>query len=261
MRLKPKKNLGQNFLVDQNIQRKIIAACAFRPSDTVLEIGAGRGDLTRLIAEKAAKVYALEIDSHFCLLLREALWNYPGVSVIRQDILKFDFKKHLRPVKSKVKVFGNIPYYITTPIIERLITFRNKIEAVYLTVQKEFARRIVAVPGSKEYGSFSCFVQYYAQPKILFAIKKTSFYPSPKVDSCFLKLEIKPKAMLGKEKEGMLFKIIRAAFCQRRKTLRNSLKGVISRQRLEIFFQKYNLDPNIRPEDLGLQEFINLVRL
>lgn len=271
MYVKPKKKLGQNFLIDKNIQRKIIEACELKPSDNVLEIGAGRGELTRLIADKVDKVYALEIDPYLCEILKDNLKAYSNVTIINQDILRFNFKRYFRKLKNEinpalvrkggVKVIGNIPYYIATPIIEYLLQVRDKIDTIFITVQKEFARRVTATAGSKDYGSLSCYIQYYIKPKAVFYIKRTCFLPQPKIDSCLLRLDIKQKTILTKKQEKLLFRIIRAAFNKRRKTLKNSLKGVIPQQKLTTFFRKYNIDPNIRPERLALQEFKNLADL
>lgn len=261
MYLKPKKSLGQHFLIDKNIQKKIIAACNFKPFDTVLEIGAGKGELTRLITSHAGRVFALEIDPALCEILAENLKENKNVKIINEDILNFNFKKYFVKFKNKIKVIGNIPYYITTPIIEHLLTFGDKIEIIFLTVQKEFALRMAAASGSKDYGSFSCFIQYYTTPKKLFFITRTCFRPIPKVDSCFLQLEIREEPPVKIKNKEMLFKIIRAAFNQRRKTLRNSLKGLIAEKDLERFFTTYRIDPHIRPERLGLQDFANLVNL
>jgi 16S rRNA (adenine1518-N6/adenine1519-N6)-dimethyltransferase len=258
MYIKPKKGLGQHFLVDKNIQRKIIANCAFGGSDIVLEIGAGRGELTGLIAHRVKKVYALEIDSYLCEVLKDNLSNYTNIEIINQDILKFDLRRYFKKPNQKIVVVGNIPYYITSPILERLLKFRAKIDTIFITVQKEFARRMTACAGSKDYGAFSCFVQYYAQPRALFFIKKTSFLPIPKVDSAFVRLKIRRFLPLNLKKERLFFKIIRAAFNKRRKTLRNSLQGTISSLKLEAFFNRYNLDTDIRPEKLTLEDFIHL---
>ena len=256
---KPKKSLGQNFLFDKNIQRKICAACDLESSDIVLEIGAGRGELTRLIAEKVAKIYALEIDVSLCQILKDNVSGYSNIEIINQDILRFNLRRYFK--NGGIKVIGNIPYYITTPIIERLLDFRDRIDIIFLTVQKEFAKRMTAKPGSKDYGSFSCFVKYYTEPKILFPIKRTSFFPSPKVDSSLLKLQIRPNSCLKPKEERLLFRIIRAAFNKRRKTLRNSLEGVISEDKLEEFFNRYSIDKNIRPEGLSLKDFVNLANI
>ena len=260
MHIKPKKSLGQNFLVDPNIQRKIISACQFKSFDTVLEIGAGRGELTRLIANRVNKVYALEIDTGLCDILKESFKDYVNVKIINQDVLKFNLKRYFSKLKEKIKVVGNIPYYITTPILEHFLKDRDKIDTIFITVQKEFAKRMTAQTGSKDYGAFSCFIQYYTEPKILFFIRKSCFLPTPKVDSCFLRLDIRDELVLEPKEERLLFKIIRAAFNKRRKTLRNSLKGKILPQKLDSFFNKYGIDSNIRPEDLTLVDFVNLVR-
>ncbi len=258
MHIKPKKRLGQNFLTDKNIQRKLIASYNLESTDSVLEVGAGYGELTKLIAKNASFVYALEIDPELCKILRGNTEAYPNIKIINRDILKFNLKSYFRKANNKIKVVGNIPYYITTPIIECLFKYRDKIECVFITVQKEFAKRIAAGPGSKEYGSFSCFVQYYSIPRVLFYIKKGSFLPAPKVDSCLLELKIRQVPAVNVKDEKLLFKVIRASFNKRRKTLRNSLDGILPLEKLGEFFRKYNIDNNIRPESLALKDFARL---
>lgn len=258
---RPKKILGQNFLVDENIQRKIVQSCALKPTDNVLEIGAGRGELTKLIVKKAAWVYALEIDSYLCSSLKDKLKEFPNLSIINKDILDFNIRRNFRKTKAKLKVVGNIPYYITTAIIQHLLRFRDKIETILITVQREFANRITASCGTKDYGSFSCFIQYYTESKVLFLIKKTCFRPMPKVDSIFLRMDVRKKPKVMTKDERLFFRIIRAAFGKRRKTLRNSLKGIISKRKLEEFFYMYSIDPNIRPQDLDIQSLANLTNL
>jgi len=261
MRIKPKKSLGQNFLIDGNIRRKIISACAFSSQDIVLEIGSGRGELTRLVAEKVKKIFALEIDSRLIELLKNNLSGCKNSEVIHGDFLKFDLEGFLHKTKTKIKILGNIPYYITTPIIERCLEQKNKIEDIFITVQKEFAERVIAVPGSKKFGSLSCFIQYYTLPEILFTIKKNSFFPVPKVDSSFLRLSILEAPSVTVEDEERFFKIIRAAFNKRRKTLKNSLKGTVPEEKLKQFFKEFKIDPLIRPECLSLQHFAALSKL
>lgn len=217
--------------------------------------------MTGLIASNVSRVYALELDCSLNPVLAGNLKAYSNISIINQDILKFDLDGLKNRANAKIKVFGNIPYYITTPIIEHLLKFRHKIEVVFLTVQKEFAQRMTAIAGSKTYGSFSCFVQYYTQPEILFIIKRKSFYPMPKVDSAFLRLRIRQNPAVAVKSEELLFKIIRSAFQQRRKTLKNSLSDIVPQQTLEEFFSKYKINPKIRPEDLSLQDFANLANL
>lgn len=270
----PKKRLGQNFLVDRNIQRKLIAAYALKASDSVLEIGAGYGGLTLLIAGNVDSVYALELDPDLYKSLRDNTKGYTNIKIINQDILRFNLRRYfwkLNPVRNVlnskdkisngIKVVGNIPYYITTPIIEHLLSYRDRIETIFITLQKEFAQRITARPGSNDYSSFSCFVQYYTIPKILFFIKKTSFLPRPKIDSCLVELKIREKPAVRVKNERLFFRIIRNAFNQRRKTLRNSLEGVIPLRKLSTFFEVYNIDRNIRPEDLTLENFACLANL
>ena len=247
-------------MIDQNIQKKIISACNLSKEDIVLEIGAGKGDLTAQLAERSKKVYALEIDPRLDPFLQQALGGYDNCQFIKADILKFDISQFLQNnrVIRKIKVIGNIPYYISSPIIEHLIEYRQAISVAFLTVQKEFGYRARAVPGSKEYGSFSCFLQYYCACKILFEIKRNSFKPAPNVDSCFLSLEFREKPLVSVRDEGMLFKLIRTAFNQRRKTLRNSLDGLVPSDKLNNFLQESGIDKNIRPEDLSLQQFARL---
>ncbi|MFH0913410.1 MAG: 16S rRNA (adenine(1518)-N(6)/adenine(1519)-N(6))-dimethyltransferase RsmA [Candidatus Omnitrophota bacterium] len=261
MHLKPKKSLGQNFLVDKNIQRKLIAAYKLKSNEQILEIGAGYGNLTKLAAGNAAFIYALEIDRGLCKILKEDTKGYTNIRVINQDILKFNFRRNFKQLKNRLKVIGNIPYYITTPIIEHLFRYPDKIENIFITVQKEFAKRIIACPGSKNYGSFSCFVQYHSIPKVLFSIKKNCFLPRPEVDSCLLQLDIRGAKAVEVKDERRLFRIIRSAFNQRRKTLRNSLDGIIPPGKIVLFFKEYGISPNIRPEGLTLQSFANLANL
>jgi 16S rRNA (adenine1518-N6/adenine1519-N6)-dimethyltransferase len=266
MHLKHKKRLGQNFLSDRNILTKIVDSSELNPADIVLEIGSGCGELTKMIAERVFKVYAVEIDTALCNGLLENIKGIPNIEVINKDVLKLDFKGLFKKAQRKlkdctIKVIGNIPYYISSPIIEYLFGFRYAIDSIFITVQKEFARRMVAPSGSRVYGSFSCFVQYYAQAKILFDISKNCFFPRPEVDSSFLRLEIKKELPLDNSEERLLFRIIRAAFNQRRKTLRNSLTGIVGSQKLLSFFSIYGIDKNTRPEDLSLSDFIALSKI
>ncbi|MFA5176678.1 MAG: 16S rRNA (adenine(1518)-N(6)/adenine(1519)-N(6))-dimethyltransferase RsmA [Candidatus Omnitrophota bacterium] len=264
MRILPKKSLGQNFLIDQNIRNKIVASLELKKDDVVLEIGSGKGELTQAIAQQVSKVFGLEIDRRLYSLLVQKFTG-PGkkVEIINQDILKLEIAKFLKEnkIKGRIKVFGNIPYYISSPIIEHLLKFRDRIEAIFITVQKEFAARVAAAPGSKAYGSFSCFTQYYACPRVIFNISRNCFKPAPKVDSSFLELKIREEPAVQVKDEELFFKIIRGAFNQRRKTLRNSLEGIVSEETLNVFFNESGLDRGIRPEDLKLQDFAFLSNL
>lgn len=254
MPIKPKKSLGQNFLADRNIREKIVKAIEFNLHDTVLEIGPGRGEITSLLLPKVKKIYALEIDKALCATLKETLGNCLNLELINEDILEFD----LSSIPEQIKVVGNIPYYISTPIIEHLFKNREKIEVIFMTVQKEFAKRMSAAPGSRDFSSLSCFVQYYAEPKVLFNIKRGSFYPVPNVDSSFIRLKIRKEPAVKVTDEKRLFSVIRAAFNQRRKTLRNSLEGIITEEALEKFYRDNHINKGIRPESLSLKQFAAL---
>jgi len=262
MHIKPKKSLGQNFLIDKNIQKKIIRACQLTNEDIILEIGAGLGDFSAQLAACAKKLYALEIDQRLYPELEQKLSAYNNCKIIKSDILKFEINKFLQAekIKQKIKVIGNIPYYISSPIIEHLIDYRHSIGEVFMTVQKEFGRRVCAGPGSKDYGSFSCFAQYYARCRILFEINKRCFKPVPKVDSSFLSLKFREKPAVKVDEEAGFFKLIRAAFNQRRKTLRNSLEGLLDRQELAMLLDSAGINRNVRPEDLSLEQFAKLAQ-
>jgi len=257
MQIKPKKSLGQNFLTDKNMQKKIIRACGLTSEDIVLEIGSGLGDFTAQLAPYLKRMYALEIDARLYPALEQSLSLHNNCKIIKSDILKFEIKEFLQEekIKQKIKVIGNIPYYISSPIIEHLIEYRDSISEVFMTVQKEFGRRVCAVPGSKEYGSFSCFAQYYAYCRILFEINKGCFKPAPKVDSVFLSLKFRQAPAVQVDDEAALFKLIRAAFNQRRKTLRNSLEGLLDPQELGKILDSSGINRNVRPEDLCLEQF------
>ena len=267
---KPKKHLGQNFLHDQRILGKITDACAFTPQDTVVEIGPGKGVLTRLLAPRVKTLYAVEYDKDLVAYLqsmfvvgkgdmfpRQGGGTCPlsnGVHIAHADFLKWD----LDNVPQPVKVIGNIPYYISTPIIERLIAQRAGITEAFLTVQLEFGRRLAAKSGGKEYGSLSCFIQYYAEVQVLFKIKNSCFTPVPKVDSCFVRLAFRPQPAYHPKNEAMVFKVIHQAFSQRRKTIVNALSQLADKEKLSGIMTGLKLSPQIRPERLNLQNFVDI---
>jgi len=259
MRLQPKKRLGQNFLTDKNIRNKIVSSCAVSSTDVLLEIGCGKGEMTLALAQKARKVYALELDNRLIPCLEDSFAGYKNIKLIHKDILKFDLNKEIK--ERRIKAVGNIPYYISSPIIGHIAKHRRKIDSAFLTVQKEFADRIVAKPGTRDYGSFSCFVQYYFKPRIEFIITRRCFNPAPNVDSAFIRLKVRMSPPVRVKSEERLFKVIRAAFNKRRKTLRNSLQGLISKDALEAKLTESGLDLNVRPERLTLEEFAALANL
>ena len=248
----PKRNLGQNFLADKHMQQKIVQACELKPNDVVVEIGPGQGALTRLIAPKVAKLICVETDRDLIEPLRADLPS--SVEIIHADFLKWNMD-NLPP---ETRVIGNIPYYISTPIIEKLITDRKKFAEAFLTVQLEFGQRLTAKPGGKEYGSLTCFAQYYADIKLLFKIKNSCFKPAPKVDSCYLRLVMRPWPQEAADDEAFLFKLIQTAFQQRRKNIINTLKGLASKDKLEESLGMLGIDFNARPENLTLSNYIAL---
>lgn len=261
MQPKYKKSLGQNFLVDKNVQNKIIEYCNFDRNDIVLEIGPGRGEITQLLLDKVKEVKAIEIDSQLCKVLRNKFGSYQNFKLENQDILKVDLASLLKSRNislEKLKVIGNLPYYISTPIITKLIEHRKYIDAIFLTLQKELGMRLAAKPHSKDYGSFSCYLQFYTEPEILFFIKNSSFWPKPKVDSCFLRIKILPKPKIKVKNEKLFFKVIRTSFGMRRKLLRNNLTTICSQEKVDEVFKKFKIAPNSRAEDLSLKDFARL---
>jgi len=253
----PKKNLGQNFLTDIRIQQKIVQACDLKFDDVVVEIGPGQGVLTRLIAPQVKRLICVETDQDLIGPLQSSLPS--SVEIVHADFLKWDiFSYHSRESGNPIKIIGNIPYYISTPIIEKLIQDRTKFSAAFLTVQLEFGQRLTAKSGGKDYGSLSCFVQYYADIKMLFKIKNTCFKPVPKVDSCFLRLVMRPQPEKLASDEEFLFKLTQTAFQQRRKTIVNSLKGLVPKEKLEEALGSLGIDFSVRPENLTVSNYIAL---
>lgn len=248
----PRKHLGQNFLVDPKIKEKIILSCELKKDEEVIEIGPGLGHLTEGLLPQVKKIYAIEKDPRYSQELKK---RYPPdrLEVIETDILKFDLSK----LPAGLKVIGNLPYYISTPIIERFIVYREAFPECFFTVQKEFAERLAAKPGTKAYGSLSCFIQYYSDVKILFKIPAGAFRPAPKVTSCFIRILFRPPAIQVAD-EQKLFKLIRTAFSQRRKKISNSIKTLFHRDLAEAF-SNCGLSGKERAEDLSLKNYVDLV--
>ena len=255
-RLTPLKRFGQNFLVDKNILKKILSAVHFSPGDALLEIGPGDGALTLALASKAHYLLAVEIDRGRFQELSKKISHWKNIDIRQGDFLKFDVASAARRQKvGSFVVVANIPYYITTPILEHLFHHIGLIKDIYLTVQKEVAQRFIAKPGTKAYGSLSCFVQYFTKPEALFLIKAGSFWPVPKVDSYFVRLTpygLNNKPWLVKS-EKRLFEVMRASFGQRRKTLASSLARLAGKDALEKIAPKDLLFR--RPETLSLADF------
>ncbi len=242
-----KKHLGQNFLFDPSILLNIIRSADLSGTDTVLEIGPGPGRLTRLLAGKVEKVIAIELDSYLYNKLIEELKDLNNVDLVLGDALKFPFER-----LDRFKVVANIPYYITTPIIFRLIDARRSVESMTLTIQKEVAERIVAGPGTKNYGVLSIMVQFRAEPELKFIIPKEAFKPVPKVDSAVIHMKLREEPAVSVQDEALFTRIVKTAFSQRRKTLSNSLKAFNNAK--DILIQA-GIDPQRRPETLSIEEF------
>lgn len=252
-----KKSLGQNFLIDKNFVDKIIDIADIE-NENVLEIGPGIGTITYEMAKTAKKVLAVEIDENLIPILQQNLEEFSNVKVINQDILKVDLKKLIEEEFSNqsFKVVSNLPYYITTPIIELLITSDFPCQDMTIMVQKEVAQRMVASANDKDYSSLSVFVKFYSDAKILVNLPKTVFMPQPKIDSSILNLKLRIYDENVDQKK--LFNLVRAGFNKRRKTILNSLSDVASKEDLKIAFEKTGLRENLRAENLSLDDFIKL---
>lgn len=252
-----KKSLGQNFLIDKNFVDKIIDIADIE-NENVLEIGPGIGTITYEMAKTAKKVLAVEIDENLIPILQQNLEEFSNVKVINQDILKVDLKKLIEDEFSNqsFKVVSNLPYYITTPIIELLITSNFPCQDMTIMVQKEVAQRMVASANDKDYSSLSVFVKFYSDAKILVNLPKTVFMPQPKIDSSILNLKL--RIYDEKVDQKKLFNLVRAGFNKRRKTILNSLSDVASKEDLKIAFEKTGLRENLRAENLSLDDFIKL---
>ncbi len=246
-----KRKLGQHYLFDPSILRRLIEAADLAPDDRVVEIGPGMGRLTLMLASEVREVVAIELDEYLCERLVKEVATAGNVKVYCGDALKYPY--HDLP---SFKVVANIPYYITTPIIFRLLSHRDRMVSATLTVQKEVAERIVAGPGGKDYGVLSLMVQYHADAGIAFFIPKEAFRPPPKVDSAVVHLRILPEPRVSVPDERLFFRVIKTAFSQRRKTLSNSLKPLCRDSREALL--RAGIDPGRRPETLSMEEFATL---
>jgi 16S rRNA (adenine1518-N6/adenine1519-N6)-dimethyltransferase len=249
--MNPKKSLGQNFLSDESLLGRIIDASGITPDDTVVEIGPGPGRMTKMLAQKAGKVIAIELDAKLHTRLEAETAGIQNLELLLCDAMKFDYS-NLGPFK----VVANIPYYITTPLIFKLIEARQQLISMTLTIQKEVAQRIVAKPGKKDYGVLSIGVQYFAEPELKFIIPASAFKPVPKVDSATIHMAIRKKPAVTVADEALFFKIIRAGFSQRRKTLSNSLKPHFAN--IKDILAGVGIDANRRAETLSMEEFATL---
>ena len=260
------KKFGQNFLIDDAALTKTVEAAGVTKDDTILEIGPGIGTMTQYIADSAGKVIAVEIDKMLIPILEDTLSEYDNVKVINQDILKVDIEKIVREENNgkPIKVVANLPYYITTPILMRLLESELPIESITVMVQKEVADRMAKKPGSKDYGALSLAVQYYTKPTMVQIVPPSSFIPQPGVDSAVIHLLCHKEPPVEVTDAKFMFAIIRGAFAQRRKTLSNGITNAnlgITRDQVVECLEKMNLNPSIRGEKLSLKEFATLSNL
>lgn len=251
------KSLGQNFLIDAAIVSGIVRAAEIAPGDRVLEIGPGIGTLTQGLAESGAMVTAVEIDKKLPAVLAETLQAYDNVRIVPGDILKTDIPALMG--EEPFKVVANLPYYITTPIIMALLEQRLPISLLVTMVQKEVAERMTAEPGSRIYGALSVAVQYYTEPAIVLEVPPRSFLPAPEVDSVVIACRVRRKPAVAVRNEKFFFRVVKAAFGQRRKTIANALRGGgFSREEICCAAEKAGLDSTRRGETLSLPEFAGL---
>lgn len=258
------KNLGQNFLIDESV---IIEACDsanINKEDLVIEIGPGLGTLTKYILERAGKVICVELDERMIDILKERFFLYENFEIINEDILKVDLHKLIKEEKNEniknVKIVANLPYYITTPIIMKLLEERLDLQSITVMVQKEVAERLIAVPGEKFTGAITYSVYYYADSENVRVVDKSSFIPEPSVESEVINLKIRENPPVNVNNEELFFKLIKIAFMQRRKTLVNSLSnsGFIEKNKIIEILKQLNINENIRAEKLSIQDFANI---
>lgn len=258
------KRYGQNFLIDSHILEKIVEASGITKEDCVLEIGPGIGTMTQYLAESARHVIAVEIDSSLIPILHDTLSPYDNVTIIHEDILKVDINRLVQEYNQgrPVKVVANLPYYITTPIIMGLFESHVPLESITIMVQKEVADRMQVGPGTKDYGALSLAVQYYAKPEVITYVSPGCFIPKPNVGSAVIRLTRYGEPPVQVADEALLFRLIRAAFNQRRKTLANSIANAgelpYSREQVQEALEKLGLSASVRGEALTLKQFAEL---
>ncbi len=258
------KKFGQNFLIDSHVLNKIISSADITKDDFVLEIGPGIGTMTQYLAEAAGRVLAVEIDKTLIPILHETLSSYDNVEVINEDVLKLDICKIVEEKNGgkPIKVVANLPYYITTPIIMGLLEAHVPVESITVMVQKEVAMRMQAGPGTKDYGALSLAVQYYCEPYIAANVPPNCFMPRPKVGSTVIRLTRYSQPPVTTEHEQLMFRLIRASFNQRRKTLANGLNNApdlhYSKEQIAQAIEKLGVSASIRGEALTLEQFAKL---
>ena len=255
--IKMSKKLGQNFLIKRGIVDEIVHAAELTPGEPVLEVGPGIGTLTQGLAQSGADVTAIELDRRLLAVLDTTLASYDNVRIIHGDVLKLDVPSIMN--HKPFKVVANLPYYITTPIIMSLLESKLPIERLVVMVQKEVALRMVAKPGTKDYGALSVAVQYYTEPDIVLDVPPKSFLPAPAVTSSVIRCVLRDKPPVDVIDEKLFFRVVKAGFAQRRKTFANTMKTTgLSKDRIEELLAKANIDGQRRGETFTLQEFADV---
>ncbi len=265
--IKANKSLGQNFLINEEVIDTIVECSNIDKKDLVIEIGPGLGTLTKELLQKAGKVICVELDSRMVKILNDRFKLYDNFSVINGDVLKVDLKELIEKEKEtsqiqNIRIVANLPYYITTPIIMKLLEEKLELESITVMIQKEVANRLIANPGDKDAGAITYSVYYYAESIGIMEVPNYSFIPEPEVTSKVIKLTIRNKAPVDVKDEKALFNIIKSAFMQRRKTLLNALSnsGIFKTKEQGIrVLNKLGLEINIRPENLSLQDYANIL--
>ena len=266
-KIRPRKHLGQNFLIDRSILEGIVNAAKLTKEDLGLEIGAGTGTLTEALSRDAGHVVAVEIDERLVSLLRQKFFQYPDVEIVKGDFLQLNLTELTASstlISEKSKVVANLPYYITSPIILELFRHAELFERLVVLVQKEVAERIVAAPGSKRYGAFSVAVQYHADPEIMAIVPPEAFWPQPKVDSAVVKMMIREAPRVKTVDEGIFFAVVRGGFAKRRKTILRALSmagktypelASVKEDSIRRILAEVGVDSERRAETLSLEEF------
>ena len=264
--IRANKKLGQNFLINDKVVEEIIKSSEIKENDLIIEIGPGLGTLTKELLERAGKVICIELDTNMITILKDRFKLYNNFEIMNQDVLKVDLKNLIKQEKQnekihQVKVVANLPYYITTPIIMKLLEEKLDLETITVMVQKEVADRLTAIPGEKDTGAITYSVNYYAETKQIIEVEKQSFIPEPEVTSEVIQLKIRKQPKVQVANEELMFNIIKNAFTQRRKTLLNALTNTNifqnKEQGLEIL-KELNLKENIRAEELTLEKFAKI---